>query len=325
MGGDGGPSVTIPGLMYFLRHHPKTEFHLFGDERLINDALEKFGQNSILSRLTIVPCASSVADDDKPSKTIREKQDSSMAQAVRSIGDGTCHACVSAGNTGALMAFGIQFLGTLPGTSRPAICGSIPSEKGGYLALDLGANLNCSAERLYQFAVLGALTAELIKKTSEPVIKLLNIGVENSKGPPIIQNAAKLMKDDAKLNFKGFIEADELFSTDADVVVCDGWSGNIALKASEGAANLIRRILKDQFNRDFMSKFGKYLLIGDGQKFYRKLNPSAYNGAYLLGLKGSIVKSHGSADIEAFTESINVAKLAVTSSLAQNLATALNV
>ncbi|MAJ87681.1 MAG: phosphate acyltransferase [Porticoccaceae bacterium] len=320
MGGDGGPSVTIPALIDFLQNHPETECHLFGDERLVNDALEKFGNSAIQSQLTIVPCPSSVTDDERPSKILRQKQDSSMAQAIRSIGDGTCDACVSAGNTGALMAFGIQWLGTLPGTSRPAICGSMPTEKGGYLALDLGANLNCSGEQLYQFAVLGASTAEIIKDTSEPTVKLLNIGVENSKGPPNIQKAAKLIKEDAKLNFRGFIEAHELFHTDADVVVCDGWSGNIALKASEGTANLIRQILKGQSDRDLLSKLGKYLLMGDGQEFYRKLNPSAYNGAYLLGLRGSLIKSHGGADIEAFSESINVARLAIMRGLAENLA-----
>ena len=160
----------------------------------------------------------------------------------------------------------------------------------------------------------------MIKETPEPIIKLLNIGVESTKGPPAIQTAAKLMEDDARLNFRGFIEADDLFTTDADVVVCDGWSGNMALKASEGAANLIRQILKDQLNRNFLSKFGRYLLLGNNDKFYRKLNPSAYNGAYLLGLKGNIVKSHGGADCEAFAESINVARLAVLRSLSQKIA-----
>ena len=320
MGGDGGPTVTVPASISYLQNYPQTEFYLFGDELLINEALKKVEIKTLQSQITIVPCASLVTDDDRPSKTLRVKQDSSMAQAVRAIRDGTCDACVSAGNTGALMAFGMQNLGTLPGISRPAICGSIPTKTGGYLALDLGANLSCVPEQLYQFAVIGALTARLIEETPEPIIKLLNIGVENTKGPPAIQTAAKLMANDTRLNFRGFIEADDLFTTDADVVVCDGWSGNMALKASEGAANLIRQILKDQLNRSFVSKLGRYLLLGNNDKFYRKLNPSAYNGAYLLGLKGNIVKSHGGADCEAFAESIYVARLAVLRALSQKIA-----
>ena len=319
MGGDIGPAVTMIALRKFMVEHSRLRVILFGAEptTAFPDDQESA---QLASRVQFVNCSSVVESGERPSSALRHKGGSSMALAVQAVADGDASACVSAGNTGALMAFGLQKLKTLPGISRPAICSPIPTRSGDVLALDLGANIDCSAAQLHQFALLGALTARIVNGIANPKLKLRNIGLEANKGMKSVQEAATLLAEDVRINYCGFIEADRLFHGDADVVVCDGLSGNIALKASEGVASMISDIFRDHINSHWLSRLAFRVFMRSTASLSQRLHPSRYNGAYLLGLNGIIIKSHGGADSQSFYEALNLARLAAGENLPSVLA-----
>jgi len=313
MGGDFGPNVTLEAVTRVLANHPDVSTLIFGDRSALMRSIGEDLDSNIRSRLEICHCESQVDCDDKPSNAVRSKQDSSMALALKSIKDGEAQACISAGNTGVLMALSLFTLGTLPGISRPAICAEIPTNNGNKLMLDLGANVDCSAQQLYQFAVLGIHTAKLALGIANPSVRLLNVGSEAGKGNNLVQATAAMLELDDSLNYQGFIEGDGIFQGRADVIVCDGFSGNVALKAGEGVARYIYQKLSK-------------LSAGQEQQFAdlkSSIQPSLFNGAYLLGINGVVVKSHGGADVQGFANAleraINAARQQLPSALAPEL------
>ena len=324
MGGDLGPSIVVAAIKETLRSHPHVRFLLCGDKDILNTEIANDLQENQRSRIEIRHSASIVDGNDKPSSIIRSKADSSMADAIRALAEGDADACVSGGNTGALMALGLFLLGLLPSISRPAICSEIPTQNGTSLVLDLGANIDCSAEQLLQFARLGALTVQYLNSISSPTIKLLNIGSEPSKGSTAIKQAAELLHAEPQLNYQGYIEGHGLFAGEADVIVCDGFSGNIALKASEGTANLIGHRVAQFFNQGWRSKLAGALLGNSLSELSASIQPKLYNGAYLLGLRGVIIKSHGGADQQAFVAALNSAIVAAQHQLPSRLAATLD-
>jgi glycerol-3-phosphate acyltransferase PlsX len=243
-----------------------------------------------------------------------------MGLAIQAVAEGKAEACLSAGNTGALMALGLIFLKTFPGVSRPAICTTFPTVTGKTYVLDLGANVECTAEQLYQFAVMASATAKLVDQIEAPSVRLLNIGEEGAKGGEVVKRASALLADDKKINYSGFIEGDGIFQGYADVVVCDGFSGNIALKTSEGFARMIGNILEGAVSRNVIAR----LVFGFFKRSFKHLrshlDPSLYNGAYFLGLNGVVIKSHGNVSEEAFGHALDVAFQAATHNLPQALA-----
>ena len=310
MGGDFGPNVTMEAVIRVLANHSDVSALIFGDRSALVRFIGEDLDSKIRSRLQICHCESQVDCDDKPSNVVRSKQDSSMALALKSIKDGDAQACISAGNTGVLMALSLFTLGTLPGISRPAICAEIPTHNGNKLMLDLGANVDCSAQQLYQFTVLGTHTAKLALGIANPSVRLLNVGSEAGKGNNLVQATAAILELDDSLDYQGFIEGDGIFQGRADVIVCDGFSGNIALKAGEGVARYISQKLSK-------------LSTGQEQQFAdlkASIQPSLFNGAYLLGINGVVVKSHGGADVQAFANAleraINAARQQLPSALA---------
>lgn len=305
MGGDFGPRITVPATLEILRQQPLLRVVLFGDSQQIQAILDNT-RESFAGRLHVQHCPQSVAMDEKPSAALRHKRESSMWQALQLVADGGAQACVSAGNTGALMAMSLVKLGTLPGISRPAICTRVPTSKGFTYLLDLGANLECSARQLYEFALMSSLAASSVAEPM-PKVGLLNIGVEAIKGRQEILDAAELLKADADINYIGFVEGDVLFTGVADIVVCDGFSGNVALKTGEGVAKMIQGLLRQTLSESLLARVGALLVRPALKRLLKKVDPAQYNGASLLGLRNVVVKSHGGASEWAFSRAIEVA------------------
>lgn len=316
MGGDSGPRAVCAALTNSLSAHPRVNALLFGDQPKIEEQLRLCSDQSLLSRIDIRHCADQVDDGDKPSDAIRYKLGSSMGQAIQAVAEGAASACISAGNTGALMALGRRSLKMLPGISRPAICSSFPTVKGRCYMLDLGANLDCSAEQLAQFAVLGSLIASELDSLASPKIGLLNIGEEPGKGAQVIIQTAELLRLDSSINFCGYVEGDGIFQGLADVVVCDGFTGNVALKATEGAARMIGGMIQDVSAKTWLTRL---MMTAPLASLKARLDPSQYNGALLLGLNGVVVKSHGGADVESFSHALDVAVAAAKHNLPEVL------
>ena len=294
MGGDFGPSVTMEAIIRMLTDNSDVSALVFGNLSEMQSCIDKNLSTNISSRIELCHCETQVDCHDKPSRVVRSKQDSSMAGALNSLNDGEVDACVSAGNTGVLMALSLFRLGCLPGISRPAICAEIPTVNGSKLMLDLGANVDCTPEQLYQFAILGSHTANLTLDITNPSLRLLNVGSEAGKGNNLVQVAAKMLEANPKLNYQGFIEGDGIFKGIADVIVCDGFSGNVALKAGEGVARHIYQKLSTLADN----------LKGDLAAVKASIQPSVFNGAYLLGINGVVVKSHGGADTQGFAKAL---------------------
>ena len=305
MGGDFGPRITVPATLEILRQQPHLKVVLFGNSQQIQTILDNTAE-SFAGRLRVEHCTQSVGMDEKPSATLRHKRESSMWKALQFVADGNAQACVSAGNTGALMAMSLFVLGTLPGISRPAICTRVPTSSGFTYLLDLGANLECSARQLYEFALMSSLAAS---STTVPMPKvgLLNIGVEAIKGRQEILDAAELLKADADINYIGFVEGDALFTGVADIVVCDGFSGNVALKTGEGVAKMIQGLLRQTLSESFLARVGALLVRPALKRLLKQVDPAQYNGASLLGLCNVVIKSHGGATEWAFSRAIEVA------------------
>jgi len=298
MGGDYGPHVTVPSAVDFLRRNPSTSVVLVG----LLDAIE-----AELRTLNVAPdprlqlhAASEVINmDDSPLVALRSKKDSSMRVAINLVKNGTAQACVSTGNTGALLATSRFVLKTLPGIDRPALAVVLPTIKGRTYVLDLGANVDCSPEHLLQFGVMGTTLVSSVESKDKPSIGLLNIGEEAIKGNEVVKQAAELLRGSG-LNFYGNIEGDDIYKGTTDVVVCDGFVGNVALKTSEGLAQMGTTYLREEFGRNLLTKLAGLIALPVLNSFKRRLDHRVYNGASLLGLCGIVIKSHGSADSYAF-------------------------
>jgi len=319
MGGDHGPRVTVPAALEFLARRPDVEIVLVGMPEALAQELKARGA-ATGARLRMHPASQVVAMDEPPAQAMRYKKDSSMRVAVNLVKSGEAHACVSAGNTGALMAISRFVLKTLPGIDRPAIATVLPNMKGGYTyVLDLGANVDCTAEQLMQFGVMGAMLVAAVEHKERPSVGLLNIGVEDIKGNETVKWAAELLRESG-LNFHGNVEGDDIYKGTTDVVVCDGFVGNVLLKASEGVANMIVGFLRQEFTRNPWNLLAAWMARPVRKALRARMDPGRYNGASLLGLKGIVIKSHGSADAYAFGQALARAAEEVSNNVPQRIA-----
>ena len=306
MGGDHGLKVTVIAALMALRATPKLKLLLVGDEPAIGKALAAAQAGEVMGRIEIAHASEVVAMDEVPSKALRYKKDSSMRVALNAAKEGRVQGMVSAGNTGALMAIAKFVLKTLPGIDRPAICAPMPASKGRPYMLDLGANAECTPEQLMQFAVMGSALVTALHEVPRPRVALLNIGAEEIKGNDAIKAAAQYLQKSG-LNYTGYIEGDGIFRGEADVVVCDGFVGNIALKTGEGVAKLVRDFMKAEFLATPFSKIAALIAKPVLTRLAARIDPRNYNGAALLGLNGLVIKSHGGADAASFANAIAVA------------------
>ena len=318
MGGDHGPAVVVPAALQALTEHQDLELILVGDQQVLEREIRSHGA-VVSERLHVRHASQTIAMDELPSVALRTKKDSSMRVAINLVKEGTAHACVSAGNTGALMATARFVLKTLPGIDRPAICFALPTIKGHTHMLDLGANISVDAETLFQFAVMGAALTSAVDNMNRPTVGLLNIGAEEIKGNEQVKEAGRLLAA-SELNYAGFIEGDDIYAGTVDVVVCDGFVGNVSLKTSEGVARMIRHYMEQSFRRSLWTKLVAALAVPVLKSFKDKIDPRQYNGASLLGLQGIVIKSHGGADVVAFTNAIKEAVVEVRKNVPQRIA-----
>ncbi|MEJ7807223.1 MAG: phosphate acyltransferase PlsX [Telluria sp.] len=303
MGGDHGPSVTIPAAISFAKREPGAELILVGIDAIVRAELRKCKAEHH-PRLSVVHASEVVEMDDPIEVALRRKKDSSMRVAIELVKDGRAHACVSAGNTGALMAISRYVLKTMAGVDRPAICSILPNQKGGptYM-LDLGANVDCEPHHLHQFAIMGSVLVSAMEGIERPTIGLLNVGTEEIKGNELVKETGKLLRADQErgaLNFVGNVEGNDIFKGTVDVVVCDGFVGNVTLKAAEGLGRMIKTVLGAEFRRNPLTMLGALIARGALKNFGNVINPSRYNGGALLGLRGLVFKSHGGADAYSY-------------------------
>ena len=303
MGGDFGPRFCVPASLRILENYPTISLTLIGDTQQIQSLLPV---DYKVERLSIVHSGNVVSMSDRPGYALRHKQQSSMWRAIELVANDGADACVSAGNTGALMAMGRHLIKPISGIHRPAICKPMPASNQVSYMLDLGANIQCSSEHLYQFALMGAAIARL-NGAQHPKIALLNVGSESTKGGGDIHAAAERIERDADLDFIGYLEGDEIFGGRADVIVCDGFSGNVALKVSEGVAKYAIQSLRHEASSSFVKRFFSPVIGMLLRSWWHKYNPSLFNGAALLGLRKTVIKSHGGADQLGFYKAIEAA------------------
>lgn len=317
MGGDHGAAVVVPAAVQMLAKHDFLRVILVGNRAILDPMISRdlgvYGE-----RLGLHHASEVVLMDELPSQALRSKKDSSMRVAINLVKAGVADACVSAGNTGALMATARFVLKTVPGIDRPAICAVIPSHDGHTHMLDLGANTDCTPQQLFQFAVMGSALANAVYRIKAPRVGLLNIGEEESKGVGKVREAAKLLTA-SHLNYIGFVEGNDIFSRDVDVVVADGFVGNVALKTIEGLAKMISQYIREEFRRTALTRLLALLTLPVLHTLKRRLDPRHYNGASLLGLRGVVVKSHGGSDRVAFASAIRVAILEVQNQVPQRI------
>jgi glycerol-3-phosphate acyltransferase PlsX len=311
MGGDHGAKVTIPASLDCLKNNPDLILILVGDEAVLKPLLEQELVN-YAGRLSIQHASQRVEMDESPAKVLKNKKDSSMRVAINLVRDGKADACVSAGNTGALMATARFVLKMIPGVDRPAIISILPSIHGHTHVLDLGANVDCTAEHLFQFAIMGNELVKAVEGIENPKVGLLNIGEEDMKGNEQVKSAAKLLEN-SSLNYIGYVEGDSLNagSVKVDLIVADGFVGNVALKSIEGAAKMIGFALKESFNKNYLTKLAGLVAYPVLKCFKKRIDPRLYNGASFLGLRGLVIKSHGGADALAFKTAIQLAEVEV--------------
>jgi len=299
MGGDFGAEVVVPAALEALSQHADLHLILVGDEAILKPRCSH-------PRLFVRHASQQVEMNESPSKALRFKKDSSMRVAIDLVKSGDAQACVSAGNTGALMATAKFVLKTLPCIDRPAICTTLPTMIGHTHVLDLGANIDSSAEHLMQFAVMGSVLSTAVDNLAAPKVGLLNIGEEEMKGNEQVKEAARLLSQ-TSVNYIGFVEGDDIYKGKADVVVCDGFVGNVALKTSEGVAKMITQFLKEEFSKNWLTKLSALIAMPVMKSLRKRIDPRRYNGASLLGLQGIVIKSHGGADVLAFRHAIEEA------------------
>jgi glycerol-3-phosphate acyltransferase PlsX len=302
MGGDHGAHVTVPAALQYLARDPESAFVLVGRRGDIEAELKRC-RAAETPRLRIQHASEVIEMHDPPATALRSKKDSSIRVAVDLVKRGEAQACVSAGNTGALMAISRFVLKTLPGIDRPAIATTLPTLTGHTCVLDLGANVDCTAEHLLQFGIMGAELVASVESKAQPSVGLLNIGEEDIKGNETVKSAADLLRA-SYLNFHGNVEGDDIYKGTTDVVVCDGFVGNVALKTSEGLAQMLGTYLREEFRRNLFTKLAGIVAYPVIRHFKRRVDHRRYNGATLLGLRGIVVKSHGSADVFAFSFAI---------------------
>jgi glycerol-3-phosphate acyltransferase PlsX len=325
MGGDKGPPTVVEAAIRVLAEQRDLHLVLVGDEAVIRAELERHEADLPKGgRLRIQHASQQVEMDELPSSALRLKKDSSMRVAINLVKAGEADAAVSAGNTGALMAIARYVLKTLPGIDRPAICSALPTITGHAHMLDLGANVECTPEQLFQFGVMGSVLAGEVDSNPAPRVGLLNIGEEEIKGNEKVRETARLLAA-SDLNYLGFIEGNDIYLGKADVVVCDGFVGNVALKSSEGVAQMIRHNLKQAFYRTPLTRLMGLVARPALRAFARSIDPRSYNGASLLGLKGIVVKSHGGADAIAFASALRVAMVEVRKAVPARIAEHLEV
>lgn len=313
MGGDHGPEVVIPAGLQVLKKHSDLRLIFVGKQEVISPLLSHAGADSLSSQWKIHHAAEEVGMDESPALALRSKKDSSMRVAINLVKSGEAQACVSAGNTGALMATSRFVLKTLPGIDRPAIIARFPTMSPGQEVriLDLGANVDSSAEHLCQFAVMGSVFAKAVDNIPNPRVGLLNIGEEAIKGNEQVKQTAELLATNKNLNYTGFVEGNTLFEGRVDVVVCDGFIGNVTLKAVEGVAQLIARYTRQAFSQNWLTRLAALPALPVLGVLKKKLDPQRRNGAILLGLTGIVVKSHGRAGILGFASAIEEARLEI--------------
>jgi glycerol-3-phosphate acyltransferase PlsX len=318
MSGDLGLRSSISASLNALKQNSALHILLVGDEPAIQSALAESLYDP--TRLQICHSPDVVTMDEIPSKTLRDKKNSSMYRALELLRDGNVAGVVSAGNTGALVAMSCIILKRLPGVRRPAICAPVPARNGYTFMLDLGANITCDSAQLYQFALMGSALSKALDGRESPRLALLNVGAELIKGTSVVKDAAELISTDPRLNYVGFAEGNDIFSEQIDVMVCDGFVGNVALKVCEGTANFIRDQLKAKFKQSLYGKLAGLVVKPVLSGFQQDINPERYNGAVLLGLNGVVIKSHGGSGVESFEAAIHQAARAVRSELTQLIA-----
>jgi glycerol-3-phosphate acyltransferase PlsX len=317
MGGDHGPRVTVPAALDFVAREPGIDVVLVG----LRDAIEAElnARGAIADPRVRVHHASQVVNTgESVADALRKKKDSSMRVAVNLVKNAEAHACVSSGNTGALMAISRFVLKTLPGIDRPALCSVLPTMRGETYMLDLGANVDCTPENLLQFGVMGAMLVSAVEHRERPSVGLLNIGVEDIKGNDTVKQAAELLRGSG-LNYYGNVEGDDIYRGTTDIVVCDGFVGNVALKASEGVSQMISHFLREEFSRNLLRKLAALAAFPALNAFRLRMDHRRYSGASLLGLRGIVVKSHGSADAYAFGQAIQRAVEEVRNNVVQRI------
>lgn len=319
MGGDHGPSVTVPASFDLLKAFPNAKVQLVGNTAAISKAIRR-APAELKERIEVIEASETVNSDDPIEVALRKKKDSSMRIAIEQVKEHRADAVVSAGNTGALMAISRYLLKTLEGIDRPAIATRMPNQKGtGTTVLDLGANSDCEPMHLLQFAYMANVMVRVIGNVEKPSIGLLNIGEEVIKGNEVVKQAGELLRA-SNLNFYGNVEGNDIFKGTTDVVVCDGFVGNVALKTSEGLAHMISQMIKEEFSRSWLTRFLAFLALPILLRFRKRVDHRAYNGAMLLGLKGLVIKSHGSADRYAFFMALTRAYEAATNKMVENIA-----
>ncbi len=306
MGGDHGPAVTLSAALRFLEETPDARVIAVGQAEPLEAALARL-QSPARDRLTLRVASEVIAMHEPPADALRKKKDSSMRIAINLVKDEVAQACVSAGNTGALMAISRFVLKTLPGIDRPAIAAQLPTRQGGVVTvLDLGANVNCSPEQLVQFAVMGTALVAATDGIERPSVGLLNVGEEEIKGNELVKQTAELLRASG-LNFYGNVEGNDIYKGTTDVIVCDGFVGNVTLKASEGLATMLYEVLKSEFTRNVLTRMVAVIAYPVLRAFKHRVDPRRHNGATLIGLRGVVVKSHGSADALAFQHALRKA------------------
>jgi glycerol-3-phosphate acyltransferase PlsX len=319
MGGDHGPHVTVPAALQFQARLPDVDVVLVGLGDAIEAELATRGA-APGPRLRVHAASEVVTMDEPPAQALRYKKDSSMRVAINLVKNGEAHACVSAGNTGALIAISRFVLKTLPGIDRPAIATVLPNmRRTNTYVLDLGANVDCTAEHLLQFGIMGAMLVAAVEHKERPSVGLLNIGVEDIKGNEAVKQAAELLRESG-LNFAGNVEGNDIYNGTVDVVVCDGFVGNVALKASEGVAQMMATTMREEFSRNVLTRMAALIAMPVIRAFRDRLDHRRYNGASLLGLRGIVIKSHGSADVFAFGQALERAVDEVRNNVPQRIA-----
>jgi len=323
MSGDDGVASSVPGAIQALNKHQDLFLILVGNKT----AIENFIPNDIKklenTRYNIIHTNELISMQDEVLTAIRSKKQSSMRLSIEAVNQNKADACVSAGNTGALMALSKIILKMLQGIDRPAICGSFPTKDGLTHMLDLGANVQCNSNHLYQFAIMGSALVQSLEISNSPKIGLLNVGSEEFKGNDTIKHSGQLLQK-SKLNYVGFVEGDDIFTGSFDLVVTDGFAGNIALKSIEGVANIISHFIKSEFNKNIFTKISAAISYPVMKAVKKKVDPRRYNGASLLGLQGVVVKSHGSADSYAFSRAINTAYYEVKNQILNKITNLIN-
>ncbi|PRC92211.1 phosphate acyltransferase PlsX [Solimicrobium silvestre] len=330
MGGDHGPAVTVAAAVSFVKRTEDVQMILVGQENIIRSELKKlkFDHHSRFPFISIVHASEVVTMEDPLEVALRRKKDSSMRVAINQIKDEQADVCVSAGNTGALMAISRYVLKTLPNVDRPAICSILPNQKNKptYM-LDLGANVDCEPRHLQQFAIMAAALFSAVEGTAMPTVGLLNVGEEDIKGNDVVKKTAQLLRDEhAKgvINFYGNVEGNDIFAGTTDIVVCDGFVGNVTLKAAEGLGRFVKTVLNAEFKRNFITMLGALIARSALKAVGSRLNPSNYNGGSLLGLRGLVIKSHGGADAYSFEWAIQRAYDAAKNGVLEHIASAMN-